>query len=200
MHWHLGDQGWRFATPEDRDAAGHAVVPDPVAGHAGYSHLRHVYRASDPAYDGRFTVPVLYDTVQQCIVSNESSDILRMLGSEVRFFFSFLVASPPPPSLPRSSHVPARGQFDDLVEDRYRRVELYPEALRGAIDAANAWHYDLINNGVYKAGFATTQAAYDKAVTALFGALDRAEKHLAAGAADGPFWFGIQLTEVDIRL
>ncbi|KAK2072503.1 hypothetical protein P8C59_006853 [Phyllachora maydis] len=172
VHWHLGDQGWRFATPEDRDAAGHAVVPDPVAGHAGYSHLRHVYRASDPAYDGRFTVPVLYDTVQQCIVSNESSDILRMLGSE----------------------------FDDLVEDRYRRVELYPEALRGAIDAANAWHYDLINNGVYKAGFATTQAAYDKAVTALFGALDRAEKHLAAGAADGPFWFGIQLTEVDIRL
>lgn len=79
---------------------------------------------------------------------------------------------------------------------------LYPLALRAQIDEAHAWHYDDINNGVYKAGFATTQAAYDRNVHALFAALDRAEAHLGQQQQEGrgPFWFGPQLTEVDIRL
>jgi glutathionyl-hydroquinone reductase len=89
-------------------------------------------------------------------------------------------------------------QFNDLIEEKYRAVDLYPEALRKAIDAANEWQYDQINNGVYKSGFATTQDAYERNVKALFAALDRAEQHLAT--AEGPFWFGKQLTEVDVRL
>ena len=89
-------------------------------------------------------------------------------------------------------------QFNDLVADEYRRVELYPEALRARIEEAHEWMYDQINNGVYKSGFATTQQAYERNVVILFDALDRAEKHLAAGP--GPYWFGDQLTEVDVRL
>lgn len=77
-------QGWRFPTPEDTDAAGENVVPDPVAGHEKFTHLRDIYSQANPDYTGRFTVPVLYDKVQQTIVNNESSEILRMFGTVVR--------------------------------------------------------------------------------------------------------------------
>ena len=89
-------------------------------------------------------------------------------------------------------------KFNDLVADEYKALDLYPEALREEIEATHEWQYDKINNGVYKSGFATTQEAYDRNVIALFEALDRAEKHLAT--SPGPYWFGDQITEVDIRL
>lgn len=175
VHWHLGQQGWRFASKDDpaEDLPGVNVVPDPIEGHEALTHLRQVYFESDPDYAGRFTVPVLYDKKAKTIVSNESSEILRMLGSE----------------------------FDDIVEPQFRGWQPYPAPLRAQIDEANEWIYDQINNGVYKSGFATTQAAYDRNVVALFEALDRAESHLAGKKPDdGPYWFGKDITEVDIRL
>lgn len=89
-------------------------------------------------------------------------------------------------------------QFDEQLDEQYRNVVLYPAPLQKQIDEANEWHYDLINNGVYKSGFATTQEAYERNVNALFGALDKAEAHLASGG--GPYYFGKQLTETDVRL
>ena len=77
---------------------------------------------------------------------------------------------------------------------------LYPKDLQKEIDEAHSWVYDLINNGVYKSGFATTSDAYERNVTALFEALDRAEAHLASMSGKGPYFFGDRLTEADVRL
>lgn len=196
MHWHLAEGGWRFVTADEAgEVPGDNVVPDPVPGHEGFTHLRQVYFEKEPGYEGRFTVPVLYDKKTNSIVSNESSEILRMLGTEVgslpfvdiRLGFMML-------------KVPM--QFDDFItDDKKRAFRPYPEHLRAQIDEVNEWVYDLINNGVYKSGFATTQQAYERNVVALFEALDRAEAHLAAKKpGDGPFWFGQEITEADIRL
>ncbi|WP_295044874.1 glutathione S-transferase C-terminal domain-containing protein [uncultured Paracoccus sp.] len=73
--------------------------------------------------------------------------------------------------------------------------DLYPADLAARIDALNAQVYDSLNNGVYKAGFATTQAAYDEAVAGVFATLDRLEEELT-----GPYLLGDRLTESDIRL
>ncbi|RME21474.1 MAG: glutathione S-transferase family protein [Deltaproteobacteria bacterium] len=132
----------------------------------GRRFLREVYTAADPHYTGRVTVPVLWDDKEGTIVNNESSEIIRML---TRAFDAW--SSRP-----------------DL--------DLYPEELRPEIDRVNALVYDTVNNGVYKAGFATTQAAYDEAVHALFDTLDLLEARLSAR----PFLVGDRLTEADVRL
>ncbi|KAF4980106.1 hypothetical protein FZEAL_3827 [Fusarium zealandicum] len=171
VHWHLGEGGWRFVAKEDGDVPGDNVVPDPIEGHEGFTHLKEVYFESEKDYKGRFTVPVLYDKKTNTIVSNESSEILRMLGTE----------------------------FDGLLGDEHKAIQLYPENLQKQIEETHEWTYDLINNGVYKSGFATTSEAYERHVVALFEALDRAEKHLAE-QKEGPYYFGANITEVDIRL
>lgn len=77
-----------------------------------------------------------------------------------------------------------------------RQVDLYPAPLRGEIDRINEFIYDNINNGVYRCGFASTQAAYEQAFARLFDALDRIEALLA----DSPYLVGPAATEADWRL
>ena len=75
-------------------------------------------------------------------------------------------------------------------------IDLCPEDLRAEIDALNEATYASLNNGVYRAGFATTQAAYEEAFGPIFATLDMLERRLNSG----PFLFGDRLTETDIRV
>jgi glutathionyl-hydroquinone reductase len=154
---------------EQGEVPGELAHPDPL--HPGYTHLRDLYYSVNPDYDGRFTVPTLWDKKNNTIVSNESSEIIRMFYTE----------------------------FDDLIEPKYKDVVLFPKDLQAQIEETNEWTYNDINNGVYKSGFATTQSAYEKAVLQLFKSLDRAEAHLAQQEG-GPYYFGKDLTEADVRL
>ncbi|WP_426414915.1 glutathione S-transferase family protein [Aestuariirhabdus sp. LZHN29] len=129
------------------------------------SFLHQIYTRDNPQYSGRVTVPVLWDKQRQCIVSNESSEIIRMFN----------------------------GAFDALTGNR---LDFYPEALKAEVDAINSRVYEQVNNGVYRTGFATTQQAYDSALTALFGALDWLEVLLGQQR----YLAGGQITEADWRL
>ena len=153
-HWHMGEQGWTFEP-------GPGVVPDPD----GARYLHEIYTRVDPGITTRVTVPILWDTQERTIVSNESADIIRMFNSA----FDTLGAKP--------------GDY-------------YPQDLRPEIDALNTRIYGTVNNGVYKAGFATTQAAYEDAVLPLFDTLDFLERHLARRR----YLCGDTLTEADWRL
>ncbi|KAF2159175.1 hypothetical protein M409DRAFT_30314 [Zasmidium cellare ATCC 36951] len=167
VHWDLRSRGWRFATPEEAEPEKN-VTPDPL--HPGFTHLRDVYFESKPDYDGRFTVPVLYDKKKKRIVSNESREIIRMLYYE----------------------------FDHLLPREFAMVDLLPSELQDEIEDTSEWTYFGINDGVYKTGFSTTQESYDNNVKILFKSLDRAEQHLAT--SPGPYYFGENPTEADIRL
>ncbi len=135
-------------------------------GSGGIRYLHELYARAKPDYTGRVSVPVLWDSKTQAIVNNESSEIIRMLNRE----------------------------FDGLATRRLH--DLYPEKLRKEIDAVNDRVYRTVNNGVYRAGFATAQEKYEEAVTGLFATLDWLEKRLARRR-----WLcGARLTEADVRL
>ena len=127
--------------------------------------LYQLYLKADASYEGRVTVPVLWDKQTETIVSNESSEIIRMFNSA----FNHLT-----------------GNSDDY----------YPQALQEKIDTVNDRIYETINNGVYQAGFATTQQAYEDAFHSLFDSLDWVEGLLTQQR----YLVGDQLTEADWRL
>jgi putative glutathione S-transferase len=135
-------------------------------GEGGIRFLYELYAKGKPGYTGRVTVPVLWDEKDTRIVNNESAEIIRMLNRD----FDAL----------------ARRELDDL----------YPAKLRREIDWLNERIYRTVNNGVYRAGFATAQDKYEEAATELFKTLDWLEKRLAKRK-----WLcGKSFTEVDVRL
>lgn len=156
VHWLMAENGWTFNSDDK------GIVKDKLF---GFDFAHQIYTKADPKYSGRVTVPILWDKEKNTIVSNESSEIIRMFNTE----------------------------FDDIGA---KSDDYYPEHLRSKIDEINEWVYDKVNNGVYKAGFATTQSAYEEAVYPLFEALDKLEEILSTQR----YLIGNQLTEADLRL
>lgn len=141
--------GWVFEQPE-----------------AGCRTVRELYEKVQPGYTGRCTVPILWDTQQQAIVNNESSEIIVILNQA----------------------------FNALAQ--HPKFDLYPDSLRADIDQWNEKIYRAVNNGVYRCGFAQTQAAYEEACEELFTMLDTVEQTLA----NHRYLCGDQVTLADVRL
>lgn len=156
VHPDMLSDGWTFQSGGGFDA-GDALF--------GSQFMHQIYTRAAPDYSGRVTVPVLWDMKTGQIVSNESSEIIRMFNSA----------------------------FDGLTGNT---DDYYPMAQRDQIDAINARVYDTVNNGVYKCGFATTQAAYDAAIGPLFDTLDWVDGILSRQR----YLTGDHQTEADWRL
>jgi putative glutathione S-transferase len=156
VHPLMLNNGWTFAA--DFDGATGDDLFD-------YDYYYQIYTRADANYSGRVTVPVVWDKQQDKLVSNESSEIIRMFNSA----------------------------FDSVGATA---GDYYPEDLRSEIDRINDWIYESLNNGVYKAGFATSQEAYNEAVEGVFERLDDLEALLGKQR----YLCGDRFTEADIRL
>jgi len=132
----------------------------------GIAYLSEAYLRTDPTYEGRVTVPCIVDTATGLVVTNDYPQITLDLSTQW-------------------GALHAEGALD-----------LYPPALRAQMDPLIEAIYSEVNNGVYRCGFATTQAAYEAAYGRLFVQLDVLEQRLA----DRRFLMGDDVTEVDVRL
>jgi len=148
--------GWIFGAPKDSDevfnntsgkggpfsAALEGCDPNPLFD--SFS-IRDVYeRVGDT--EGKYTVPILFDTKKDTIVNNESSDIIQMFNN----------------------------RFNEFAKNP--SLDLAPSALKGKMQEVDDWIYPTINDGVYRCGFATSQPAYDQAITELTESFDRIER------------------------
>lgn len=133
-----------------------------------FKRMHQLYTKTQPDYSGVVTVPVLWDKKNETIVNNESSEIIRMLNSS----------------------------FNHLLDDETAALDYYPQDKQAEVDSVNTLVYNDINNGVYRAGFATTQQAYEKAYNRLFNALDQVEQLLGQQR----YLVGTDITEADWRL
>lgn len=154
------NNGWEFDASSQGDS--HNDYSDSLY---QQDYMYQLYLKAAPDYQGRVTVPVLWDKKTQSIVNNESSEIIRIFNTA----FNELT-----------------GNHDDY----------YPNDIQPEIDIINERIYNTINNGVYRAGFATTQVAYDQAFDELFASLDWLEAHLS----EQRYLLGEKLTEADWRL
>jgi len=145
------EHGWAFRHPDlsseqDANLTAPFASTDPIN---GFHFLAEAYELTDPNFDGRVTVPVLWDKETRRIVNNCEDDICRMFN----------------------------GVFRDLAENR--NVDLFPKELAAEQEKLSDFVYEHVNNGVYKAGFTARQRVYERACKQLFGALDELEARLA---------------------
>jgi putative glutathione S-transferase len=158
------ERGWAFTGERFSDGPG-GEYTDAVH---GWAFMSEAYTVSDPSFEGRVTVPVLWDTHSGRIVNNESADIIRMMAA--------------------ADSLGGLGHGDEL--------KLYPQELRAEMDEVNERVYETVNNGVYRAGFARRQHAYEQAFAELFDSLEWLEGLLS----ERRYLLGERVTEADWRL
>jgi len=156
--------GWAFRDPSGKIAPGGPFEStDPVN---RFQFLSEAYKATDPDFDERVTVPVLWDKKTNRIVNNCEDDICRM--------------------------------FNDVFNDfaRNKDLNLFPKDIEAEHAKLANFLHDNVNNGVYRAGFATRQRPYEIACRRVFEALDELEERLSKSR----YLFRDRIVEADWRL
>ncbi len=158
------EEGWAFRDPSGKIQPGAPFEStDPVN---GFQFLSEAYKVTDPHFDQRVTVPVLWDKETKRIVNNCEDDICRMFNDA----------------------------FNDFA--RNKSLDFFPKDIEAEHAKLSGFLHDNVNNGVYKAGFATRQRPYEIACRKLFEALDELEERLSRNR----YLFGDRIVEADWRL
>jgi putative glutathione S-transferase len=158
------EKGWAFRDPSGQTPLGPSFEStDPVN---GFRYLREAYQATDPNFDERVTVPVLWDKETKKIVNNCEDDICPMFNEAFNAFA------------------------------KNKELDLFPKEMKEEHTKLSDFIYDNVNNGVYKAGFATRQRPYEISCQKLFDALDQLEKRLSKSR----YLFDQRIVEADWRL
>jgi glutathionyl-hydroquinone reductase len=163
------EKGWAFRDPELSRPGSDLKKLDQFESTDpinGFRYLSEAYHATDPNFKDRVTVPVLWDKQMKRIVNNCEDDICPMFNSV----------------------------FNEFA--RSKDVDLFPADLEAEHRKLSDFLYENINNGVYRAGFATRQKPYEGACKRLFDALDEIEKRLTSSR----YLFGNRIVEADWRL
>jgi glutathionyl-hydroquinone reductase len=158
------NKGWAF-----RDSSGKTPLGAPFEStdpENGFHYLSEAYEATDPNFDERVTVPVLWDKETKKIVNNCEDDICPMFNNAFNVFA------------------------------KNKELDLFPEEMKEEHAKLSDFIYDNVNNGVYKAGFATRQRPYEISCQKLFDALDQLEKRLSKSR----YLFDQRIVEADWRL
>ena len=157
-------EGWAFRDPSGKIQPGAPFEStDPVN---GFQFLSEAYKVTDPHFDQRVTVPVLWDKETKRIVNNCEDDICRMFNDV----------------------------FNDFAKDK--SIDFFPREIEAEHAKLSRFLHDNVNNGVYRAGFATRQRPYEMACRRVFEALDELEWRLSKGR----YLFGSRIVEADWRL
>ena len=158
------ENGWAFRDPSGKIEPGAPFEStDPVN---QFHYLREAYAATDPNFDERVTVPVLWDKQKGKIVNNCEDDICRMFNDV----------------------------FNSVAKNK--QVDLFPKDIEAEHNQLSDYIYENVNNGVYRAGFATRQRAYERGCRRVFDALDQLESRLSTSR----YLFGHRIVEADWRL
>lgn len=160
-----GEDGWCFNVSGEPEYEG--ATEDAIH---GVRFLHELYTRADPDYNGRITVPLLWDKKLDTIVNNESHELLRNLQCS----------------------------FNAVLPSSFAHLSLYQEQYQPTIDSIGSWMQSDLNTGVYKTGYAADQKTYEQHLIRVFAALNKLEKLAAANG--GPYLLGNDMTELDIRL
>jgi putative glutathione S-transferase len=158
------EEGWAFRDPSGKIPPGAPFESTDSIN--GFQFLREAYKATDPDYAERVTVPVLWDKQTKKIVNNCEDDICRMFND----------------------------RFNDFA--RNKDTDFFPQEIETEHAKLSSFLHDNVNNGVYKAGFATRQRPYEIACRRLFEALDELEERLSKSR----YLFRNRIVEADWRL
>jgi putative glutathione S-transferase len=201
------EKGWAFRNPDGGASSREPFAStDPIN---GFQYLSQAYEATDPKFDGRVTVPVLWDKETKKIVNNCEDDICRMFNNAFNAVARNKdVAEPASGGQPLQSRqndgrsrTGRKGRAIQPVETTgcpsgAERIDLFPKEIEDEHTKLADFIYDNINNGVYKAGFATRQRPYEISCRKLFEALDEIEKRLSKSR----YLFGQRTVEADWRM